>query len=267
MSGFEPGWLALREAADERSRNRGVREAARRHFAGRSALNVVDLGCGTGSNFRAIQSLLPAQQEWRLVDHDSGLLAAARHSMVKFGPTPLTTLKFLLTDIATDIEQLIDDSTDLVTAAALFDLVSADWLARFTKALAVRSLPLYAALTYNGCSNWFPHHSDDAEILAAFHLHQRRNKGFGPAAGPEAASILCELLRAQGYQIVVGDSSWKLTSADAALIARLVDGIGEAVTHTNRVVPQQIEGWCNARLRNSSCEIGHVDLFAHRAAV
>jgi hypothetical protein len=264
MSGFAAEWLAIREPADRRSRNREICAALKDYFAGRSAITIVDLGCGTGANFRALQSELAARQQWRLIDHDNELLAAGRAAIEKLAPPAPSAVKFVQADLAANLEQLFETETDLVTAAALFDLVSSDWLVRLTTILACRSLPLYAVLTYNGVSRWFPGHCADAEILAAFHCDQRRDKGFGPAAGPAAASLLGELLRCHGYCVRVGYSPWRLAAADAALIAHLVEGIIEAVAPS--VAPEKIEAWRNACLTNLSCEIGHTDLFAFRPA-
>ena len=54
MSGFSAEWLALREPYDRRARNADVLDAVRRHFAGQTAIAVVDLACGTGSTVRAL---------------------------------------------------------------------------------------------------------------------------------------------------------------------------------------------------------------------
>jgi hypothetical protein len=266
MSGFDPEWLALREPIDHRSRNRAVAEAALKHFDGRSAVNVIDLGCGTGSNFRALQGGLPPQQNWRLIDHDSVLLAVARDRLAASVVDSITTrsIQFVLADLAKDVEQLIEGPVDLVTAAALFDLVSNEWLARFAQVLAQRSLPLYAVLTYNGHTKWQPATSVDTEIMAEFHAHQRRDKGFGAAAGPQSAALLCEFLRAEGYHIMVGDSPWILTPTDSDLVDRLVSGIAAAVAETERLAPDTIDAWRRARFQFTSCEIGHIDVFAYR---
>jgi SAM-dependent methyltransferase len=265
LSGFDPNWLALREPVDHRSRNRRVRAAAVAHFEGRSRLVITDLGCGTGSNWRAMHGRLAAIQHWRLVDHDHALLAAARARLaVDLKAVEAGTVEFLPADLAADIEPLIEMEADLVTAAALFDLVSADWLQRLTRAMARRSLPLYSVLTYNGQTKWLPAHPDDAEIVTAFHLHQQRDKGFGAAAGPQAARLLGQLLKAAGYHIVTGESPWILTPDDDDLVAQLLVGIGEAVGQMNCLAANRIEAWCRARLAFSRCEVGHVDLFAYR---
>jgi len=266
MSGFDPAWLAIREPVDHRSRNRRVRAAAVAHFEGHSGLAITDLGCGTGSNWRALHGGLGAAQRWRLVDHDSALLSTARERLAEEQRViGAGSVEFLLADLAADIEPLIEAETDLVTAAALFDLVSTDWLNRLTRALARRSLPLYAVLTYNGQTKWLPAHPDDADIATAFHVHQQWDKGFGAAAGPRASSLLCQLLAAAGYTIVTGESPWILTPDDHDLAAQLIRGIGEAVGQTERLAPERIEAWCAARLAYRWCEVGHVDLFAYRA--
>ena len=81
MSGFDPAWLSLREPVDHRSRNAALLEAVAARFAGRDAIAVVDLGCGTGSNLRALAASLPRRQSWRLVDRDPALLGAARERL------------------------------------------------------------------------------------------------------------------------------------------------------------------------------------------
>ncbi len=78
MSDFSPEWLDLRETADVRARSSDVADAVAARFALRDELRVLDLGSGTGANLRAIASLLPTRQTWKLVDHDPALLARAK---------------------------------------------------------------------------------------------------------------------------------------------------------------------------------------------
>jgi len=81
LSGFDPGWLALREPADARARDRGLAARLAAAFAGRESIRVTDLGCGTGANLRATAPLLPPRQPWTPVDHDPALLAAPRAAL------------------------------------------------------------------------------------------------------------------------------------------------------------------------------------------
>jgi len=56
-------------------------------------------------------------------------------------------------DLSTFSGGLSEHSADLVTAAAFFDLVSKEWIARFCGELARLRLPLYAVLSYSGEEN------------------------------------------------------------------------------------------------------------------
>jgi hypothetical protein len=233
------------------------------------------LACGTGSNLRALAPYLPKRQAWQLVDSDPCLLAAAREMLLAFADDvkvrdPLILQKncryievnFACLDLRTQLSLAISDGIDLVTAAAFFDLVSADWIRGFCSELSARNLPLYAALNYSGEETWRPHHAADAAMLAAFHRHQATGKGFGPAAGPAAASILQRTLREHGYSVAAGASPWRLGKKDAALISALADGIAKAVSETGLVPQTAIADWRAARMSAAECEIGHVDLFA-----
>ena len=112
------------------------------------------------------------------------------------GPSPHVTLVTRPVDLARDLELALDGPLDLITASALLDLVSAEWLDRLIVEAAARRLPVYAALTYDGRVRIEPAEAFDAEILSGFNLHQRTDKGFGPALGPDAAARAVERLRA-----------------------------------------------------------------------
>lgn len=275
MSGFDPIWLALREPADARARNPDILAACAKHFSERAEMSVVDLGCGAGSNLRALAPHLPARQTWRLVDNDPRLLDAARKKLAAWADASETTddglrlrkdgkridVRLSLVDLARDLEQAVAGDVDLVTAAALFDLVSEAWLQQFVALLAARRMPLYTVLIYDGVEEWAPPHAADAAILSAFLRHQATDKGFGPAAGPQGAAIPTRLLQARGYAVSNGASDWRLDARDSELVAQLAAGIAGACRETGLVAAPVIEDWLAAR-RGAQARIGHVDLFA-----
>ncbi len=84
MSGFSPDWLASREAVDHRSRNPALLAKLAAHFVDREDVLVVDLGAGAGSNLRAVAPVLPAHQQWILVDHDPALLVVAFETIAEW---------------------------------------------------------------------------------------------------------------------------------------------------------------------------------------
>jgi len=276
MSGFSPEWLALREPADHAARNPQVLAAVGTHFAPKAALTVVDLGCGAGSNLRGSYAALPARQHWTLVDADAALLAATRETLAAWADeareqgeelvltkgTHAITVDMRKADLTKDLEWVLGWQPDLVTAAALFDLASKRWIERFVAALTSQKLPLYAVLTYDGRESWKPAHKEDAQMLAAFKHHQRGDKGFGPAAGPDANDMMAEAFRKAGFAVSIGDSAWRLDQRYGELMPAMAKGIAEAVRETGQVDPGTVADWLEARTGTASALIGHQDLWA-----
>lgn len=275
MTAFSPDWLALRESADRRARNRALRDEVVAFLASRAEPQILDLACGTGSNLRALAPCLNARQHWRLIDNDPCLLDVARAtiaSQTADDSRPGATLHMFRGGYELDLslqccdlralDNIFDAHIDLVTSAAFFDLTSQRWIDDFCDALAARKLPLYAVLTYSGDERWSPPHPADASMLAAFHAHQRHDKGFGPAAGPHAVRVLAKSLRARGYRVLQGDSPWMLDHADDRLIRELAEGSADAVAQTGLVDPGVVEDWRQSRTRATTCKVDHVDIFA-----
>jgi len=276
MSGFSAEWLALREPVDHRSVSAIVRDAVCEWVGARQQVSMIDLGCGSGSNLRGLAPYLPSAQHWRLVDWDKALLDHARMAIFEWADSAESAVNnlavrkagkqidvaFEQADLMRDYARVLDKPADLVTAAAFFDLVSAQWIADFCTALAQRRLPLYTVLTYNGEEEWTPVHAGDAAMLAAFHAHQQNDKSFGPAAGPGAIAALCNALEAHDYTVVTDVSSWRLDRADAGLIAELAAGSAQAAIESGQVSESAAAEWLTARRDADTCRIGHVDLFA-----
>jgi hypothetical protein len=275
MSGFSPDWLALREPADHAARNPQVLAAVGSAFSERQSLAILDLGCGAGSNLRGSYMALPARQHWTLVDADSRLLSVARRLLAEWADAAqeqgeelvlrkddkTLTVDFRQADLTKDLEWVLGWQPDLVTAAALFDLASARWLERFVASLVSMRLPLYTVLTYDGRESWEPAHAEDQRMLAAFHHHQRSDKGFGPAAGPDATEALAQAFRKAGTAVTVGESPWQLGAAQSDLVRELAAGIAAAVTETGHVSPEAVANWLEAK-HGASVTIGHQDLWA-----
>jgi hypothetical protein len=274
MSGFSPEWLALREPVDHRSRNKRLALRLGRHFEGWRPLTVVDLGCGTGSNLRATAPLLGPEQHWTLVDQDQTLLQAAvarlrawadacdgdENELVLFKGAKRISVAFRRADLAADLETALGPPTHLVTAAALFDLASARFIAAFAAAVAARASAFYTVLTYDGDQRWQPEHEADAAMTEAFHRHQARDKGFGAAAGPAAPDLLSESFSAAGYTVLEGDSAWRLGCQDRVLIDDLAHGFAAAVAETGEVAAARLAGWLTQE--RAGAVVGHADTLA-----
>ena len=263
MSGFSAEWLALRESHDLRARNSIVLDAVAVSFKSRDAVSVVDLACGAGSTVRALRPHLPARQTWDLVDNDPRLLTVACSGQfgddVRLNAVPL--------DLSSNFAAALDGAKDLITISALLDLVSEDWLDRFTRHIAARASRVYAALTYDGRIELSPADPLDAAIRSAVNAHQRTVKGFGPAVGPSAAALAISNLKTLGYSIVNGNSDWAIGTADQEIQDELLAGWASAASEVKSLPRADIDSWLERRRtavkeRASTMRVGHVDFFA-----
>jgi hypothetical protein len=263
MSGFSADWLALREPYDARARNPAVLDAVIASLKDYRQVRIVDLACGTGSTLRALGSRLAPKQNWRLADNDLGLLARASAMTLPAG----VTVSALPLDLNRDLEAVLDGPVDLITTSALLDLVSEPWLERLAVEIAARSIPLYAALSYDGRIEFGPADPLDAAIIAAVNAHQRTDKGFGAALGPTAASVAIARFEKLGYSVVHGLSDWVIGSADREIQMEIFGGWASAAREIGDLPLADTVEWLTHRrdavaAGRSSIRVGHVDFFA-----
>jgi hypothetical protein len=169
-------------------------------------------------------------------------------------------------DLAHGLESALAGSPDLITASALLDLVSSEWLDRLMAELSRRRLPLYAALTYDGRTIAEPVEPLDAQVLASFNVHQRTDKGFGPALGPAAAAALFRHLDDRGYESVQGRSDWVLDTNDRTIQEALF--LSWSTVAEESLPASDVQLWLARRRAHlaqgrSKLRVGHVDCFAY----
>jgi SAM-dependent methyltransferase len=264
MSGFDKDWLALREPADARARNPELMQLFARVLDEASLKNtILDIGCGTGSTFRSLQSAISPDAAWRLMDYDARLIGEAKR---RIGQNP--AVKFVEGNI-NELAALPLDNVAVVTASALFDLCSAELIAGLTKTLSKTGIGLYAALNYDGDIGWSRSHPLDGEVVAGFNYHQRTDKGMGVALGPAAWTELAKAFSSEGYQVDTAQSPWIMGPDDGDLQHAFLIGMAAPVVEVGRLRTADVEDWLQFRLDaitdpGSSCVVGHVDVFARR---
>lgn len=244
---FSADWLALRAPFDASARAAALEDRLAAWAAGR-ALRIVDLGAGSGNNLAHLAPRLPGPQDWTLIDSDDALLAQAarRH--------PRATVR--QADLTGDLDGLIPAATDIVTASALIDLVSRDWLARLTDRLRAVGCALLVVLTYDGRIEWDGETDADREIADLVNRHQRGDKGFGRALGPDAPAALADLLA--GVETAMSD--WIVRPEDAPMRAALVDGWAGAAIDLAPARSDAIAAWRDrARATPRRLLVGHKD--------
>lgn len=257
MSGgsFDATWLACREPVDHRSRSRVL--AAKFLDACAGAGPVVDLGAGTGSNLRYLRALDGGRDRaWRLVDRDARLL-------VRAGPAG-GGVEAVCLDVADPRDVPLDDAAGL-TAAALLDLVSTDWLR--TLARRCIGLPVLFALSVDGRIDVAPQDPDDPTVMAGFHRDQERDKGLGAALGSAAPARAAALFGEAGHLVETARSDWALGAGDATLIAPYLTDLAAAARRATPQARGTIDAWLERRMAQTDrgalrITVGHVDLLA-----
>ena len=270
-SHFEADWLSLREPVDHRARAESLTEAAAHWLAQRASSEhrIVDLGAGRGSNLRYLASRLARSQHWRLIDHDPALLGAAQRdgaTLVDPAGAPITIETDTLDLNHARFEAALDGA-ELVTASALFDLVTREWIERLARACADRSAAVLFVLSIDGCIDLTPAIADDEFVTDLLAAHQRRDKSFGTALGADAPTVLRQAFEALGYDVSLAASPWHIDARDAELGAALIEGWRSAAREQAPDAGARIDAWARARtsaLRANALviRVGHQDLFA-----
>lgn len=248
---FAIEWLDLRESADNAARDTDLRSRVMTFLASKGEPLIADLGAGTGSTMRALAGV---DTRWRLIDNDPKLLTEA----ARRGGGKVETVEMDLTRV----EDIPLDGVSLVSASALFDLVSAEWIDALADRLAEASIGIYAALSYDGILEWEPSDIDDSAAQDAFNADQRTVKSFGLALGPDGASHLAEAMKIRGFELHVAQSPWRLGGTDAALQRSLLEGIAEAAARSGMA---NAADWLARRLdaaEKTRCTVGHLDVLA-----
>jgi len=260
MSGFDKNWLTLREPADLAARDRALRDQAV-EFVSQGEQSILDIGCGTGSTWRALASHMPENTRWLLLDNDTALLAEATKRIGGAGAT-----LFIRHDL-NDLDLLPMDGVTLITASALFDLCSENFVEAFAATLRDAQTGLYAALNYNGVIEWSHSHPLDAAVVAAFNRHQTTDKGLGPALGPASAARLEHWFSLCGFAVSLADSPWRMGTRQDELQHAFLSGLRQPVLETGMVGESDFDTWMEFRSAavaeaGSLCVVGHTDVLA-----
>ena len=286
MSGFSADWLALREPYDLAARAQAAAALdlggmARRMRRDANALEVLDLACGTGANLRALAPRLGGAQRWLLVDHDAQLLAALPRVFAAWAQAEGLALRedaeclrieaaawdaevrWRRIDLASALDAVPFGDAQLVTAAALLDLVSASWLDALLERVRRTDAAMFFALSVDGRVRWMPPIEEDEAVLRLFAAHQRRDKGFGPALGGEAPAIAAARLRAMGYRVMQSCSDWHIDGL--AMLRAMAEGMAGAAREQDPGARRLVRAWREHRLAlapHSCLDLGHMDLLA-----
>ncbi|ASK19545.1 glycosyltransferase [Halomonas sp. N3-2A] len=283
-SQFTADWLSLRESVDANSRSQALVDALaswlsenQQRAEPSSPITLADLGCGRGSNSQFLAPRLQHAQRWMLIDHDSALLneAYSRTSQLNTGKSePLQVETHCVTLKQLDHPALT--RCDVVTASALIDLVSQEWIDALAAQCAKHRQALLVTLSITG--EWYFTNAqqqplndlDDRWISELFNAHQRRDKGLGGALGGAAHSALANAMAGHGYRVNEAETPWRLAAGKPAqypLMCALIEGWASAANEQAPEAALRIAQWRNERLSQVAkgeigIWVGHRDLLA-----
>ncbi|HJZ73969.1 MAG TPA: class I SAM-dependent methyltransferase [Vicinamibacterales bacterium] len=265
MSEFSAEWLTLREPADHRARSLQLTRQISGRVIDRSPVRVLDLACGTGSNLRYLARHLPPIQHWRMVDRDPLLLARIRKPMSWGIVASVHVHRRDLANLDGSVE--LFERTSLVTASALLDLVSRRWLDALADRCRMAGAAALFVLSYDGRILCTPQDSDDETVRTLVNQHQRTDKGFGIALGPEAADQAAQCFAARDFVVVRERSDWTLGNTESDLQRQLIEGWAVAAAEIAPAQAPAIDAWRTRRLEHvsagrSALVVGHEDLAA-----
>ena len=287
MTRFSDEWLRLRERLDVRSRATRLAatfaQAVRPTESRDLPIHVVDLGAGTGANLRYLAPLLGGSQDWLLADRDPSSLAAVdeqmriwadsigarvfegdRHLIVRATQFECR-IRSVAVDLATELDGVALPERCLVTASALLDLVSEDWLAKLAHRSRDAAAFVWFALSYDGRIDFNPTEPEDPDVRELFNRHQLGEKGFGPALGPGAAPRAAEMFEDCGYNTRREASDWRVKGGNKPLQRALLDDWFDAATEIDPERASELRDWRERRLAHieggrSHLIVGHADL-------
>lgn len=264
MTAFSAAWLNLREPVDARSRSEELLAELRARLP-RRVLHALDLGSGTGANIRYLAPRLDSAQQWFALDNDPALIKQHGVQFGELGRDCQVSSKQL--DLASDLKSLPIDECDFVSASALLDLVSASWLRSLAEICACKRAVVMFALNYDGRMECSPRDPDDDWVLSLVNRHQRGDKGFGPALGPDATRFACDAFTALDYHWRIVASDWLIEPHEQELQRELIAGWLRASREISPSDASRIEQWGagrNAHLSTgtSRIRVGHQDFIA-----
>jgi SAM-dependent methyltransferase len=264
-----PDWLALREPADAEARAVDLVEDLR---AGHPAAGrILDLGAGTGSMARWLAPRLPGPQHWVLADRDPDLLAHAVDRLpARARDGSAVTAETRAVDVTTlraDDLAGPDFHTDLVTASALLDVLTAEEVEAVAAACVGAGCAALLTLSVVGQVRLEPPEARDVPLAAAFDAHQQRVVDGRRLLGPTAPDVAERAFARRGAHVVTRPSPWELGLDDVDLAVAWLQGwVAAAVAqdpdlarHADAYLDRRLEAAEQGRLR---VHVGHLDLLA-----
>ena len=244
---FETNWLDRRYHYDNAARDKNVEKACLNHLKNKSSVTILDIGSGTGSNCLYFLEKMPAVQNWIFVEHDERLSKYAFNRIKKHVPKLGYALKVApqklvlqkenrqveityITDSFMDLDKKVDLSkVDLVTAGAVFDLLSFKQFVDIASPILENEIALLATMNYAEM-NFSPSEASDVLFIEKYEKHMSRKQDFGKAMGKDCSRSMVKFFRKHQKEVFYGASVWKLNGKEEETHRCIFEFMKSAVT-------------------------------------
>ena len=189
MHEFENSWLFQREKIDNISKNKLIIKKINRYFKSDQNIKLMDLGTGTGSNFRFLsKKIVQKKQHWTLIDISKKSLLAAKNKISI--SNKIESLSIINKNLIKNINQVDFNEFDIVTGSAFLDIMPLDWFKKFYQQNKKTKI-IYFAINYDGFFQFYPKHKHDKKVLHLFNNDQKSIKYKKvKAVGPDCTKII-----------------------------------------------------------------------------
>ena len=130
MHEFENSWLFQREKIDNISKSKLIIKKINNFFKIEQGIKLMDLGTGTGSNFRFLsRKIVQKKQHWTLIDISKKSLLAAKNKISI--SNKIESLSIINKNLIKNINQVDFNEFDIITGSAFLDIMPFDWFKKF----------------------------------------------------------------------------------------------------------------------------------------
>lgn len=281
---FTIQWLKDRFPYDSVARNKRVEQSCLDYYRDRKNISLLDIGSGTGASCIYFMEKWSASQIWTLVELNPALAAASIERIEDYaaqngyvtqrGAQQLflqKEQKFVTVNVLQksflELDDFIDwGSIDLVTATAVFDLLSKEMFADFIQPLIAHKIPLLATINYERMIITPDDYKSDlfSELYTA---HMKRPQTFGVSMGGDSAYEMYQVFRNNGLSYKAGQSHWFIHQEDELMITYLLDYMTNAIPDLLDTDEEKaaLTDWITQKKKekNISIEVCHWDLFMY----
>ena len=189
MHEFENSWLFQREKIDNISKSKLIIKKINNFFKIEQDVKLMDLGTGTGSNFRFLsKKIVQKKQNWTLIDiSKKSLLAAKNHIQIN---NKIINVSIVNKNLIKNINKVDFKKFDIVTGSAFLDIMPFEWFKKFYQENK-KTKVVYFAINYDGFFQFYPKQKYDKEMLIMFNDDQKSIKHKNDrAVGPDCTKII-----------------------------------------------------------------------------